>query len=171
MKLRKIDAAEANLKFAVRLFFARAHPVAVETLNAAASGVLRGLGEKHGIQSYLHDSDLIRDEHRGEWISILHKAQNFFKHADKDSEAELDYDPKMLQFLILETCHLYRYLASEKYLRYHQLKEAICFEVWFSCKYPEYLRDRNWFRKIPGCAAIANADPEDYEVWKAAMMS
>jgi hypothetical protein len=46
MKLTKIDAAEANLCAAIRLFFADEHSVPVHTLAGAAREVLSVIGEK-----------------------------------------------------------------------------------------------------------------------------
>lgn len=169
MKLTKIQVAELNLQAAIRLFFECENAVPIETLNAAASGVLRAIAKARGLRSMLHDHDMIRDEYRKDWIGVLHSAQNFFKHADRDTAAELDYDPQMLHFLMLETCHLYRHLASDQHLGYHQLKEALAFEIWFTLKYPRLLIDPDAFRKFPGGEVIENISPDDFEFWRDAI--
>jgi hypothetical protein len=60
MHLTKIEIAEIQLRSAIRLFFSKEHPIVVETLFGAASGVLRGLAKHCGMQSILHDADLVK---------------------------------------------------------------------------------------------------------------
>jgi hypothetical protein len=139
--LTKIEVAEAQLKYAVRLFFSEADPIPIETLVGAASGVLRGIAKRHGLQPPLHDSDLIVPERKGEWIRALHKEQNFFKHSDKDADEVLDYNAAGLQYLLFEVCHLYRHLASEKYLQHRQCSEGLIYEIWFQMAHPHLLKD------------------------------
>lgn len=87
INLSKIEAAEIQLNEAIYLFFDNANPVVVETLIGAVIGILRPIAKKCGISAPLHDSDKIKPEYKGKWIKdYLHHAQNFFKHADNDSE-------------------------------------------------------------------------------------
>ena len=143
MKLRvsKIEAAETQLECAIRMFFARANPVPIGTLVGAASGILTTLAKHYGLQAFLHDSDWIKPEKKREWIQHLHKEQNYFKHADKDHDEDLEYDPDCFQYLLVEACHLYRWLASEKYLKHRQCSSAIIYEIWFSMAHPHLLKD------------------------------
>lgn len=169
MRLSKIEVAEIQLREAIRMFFRNEHPVAVETLVAAASGVLRGLAEDRGLRSMLHDSDIVKPEFKKDWIGLLHDAQNFFKHSDKDPAATLDYKPEMLHFLTIEACHLYRYLASDMHLKHRQLKEAIAYEIWFSAKYPHLLIDPSGFQKYMAGFGLHDCDPDDFQVFRIAL--
>jgi hypothetical protein len=76
--LSKIEVAEAQLKCAIKLFFSEDDPIPIETLVGAASGVLTALAKHHGVQAFIHDSDMIRPEYKSKWIRALHKEQNFF---------------------------------------------------------------------------------------------
>lgn len=136
--LTKIEVAESQLKCAIRLFFLEYDPIPIETLVGAASGVLRGLASRHGLQAFIHDTDWIKPEYKSKWIATLHKAQNFFKHADQDPDRTLEYESEALHFLLAETCYLYRHLASEKYLKHRQCIEAIAYELWFHWLIPIY---------------------------------
>ena len=145
LKLSEIEAADIELYEAIYLFYDNAHPIIIETLIGAVIGILRGVAKKQGIQAPFHDSDLIKPEYKKEWIKHIHKAQNFCKHADQDSEDILDYETEMLPFQIYEACHLFRYLSSNNYLKYRQSNSAITFELWFGLKYPYLLKDKNEF--------------------------
>ena len=43
----------------------------------------------------------------------LNEAQNFFKHAHRDADAVLDYDPERADFLLLDACWPYKRLTRE----------------------------------------------------------
>ena len=165
----KIEVAEIQLRAAVRMFFCEEHPVAVETLVGAASGVLRDLAQQRGLGGILHDNPLIKPEHKKEWIRFFHEAQNFFKHADKDAGATYDYEPQGLHYLLREACQLYRQLASGDHLKHHQLKEAVMYEIWFSFKYPHLLLDPDAPRKLAKDKKLQAFDPNDFEVVRIAL--
>jgi len=84
------------------------------------------------------------------WIKCLHKAQNFSKHADQDSEDILDYEIESLPFKIYEACYLFRHLASNNHLKYRQSNSAILFELWFGLKYPHLLKDKDELLRLFG---------------------
>lgn len=94
----------------------------------------------HGIQAFLHDSDLIDPKYKKDWLKALHEPRNFFKHADNDPDKTLEYDAQGLPFLLLEACHLYRRLASDNYLKHRQCQAVIIFEIWFCLAYPKCIK-------------------------------
>lgn len=165
----KIEAAEVQLRSAIRLFFSEAHPIVVETLIGAASGVLRGLAKHSDIKSIFHESDLIKPKHRKEWIGLLHNFQNFFKHADNDSAVTINYEPRALHFLALEACILYKQLASDSYFKRSPMKEAFFFEVWFSAKYPNLLIDPVSFTTLMERFGLTEFNPDDFETIRMAI--
>lgn len=149
INISKIEAAEIQLNEAIFLFFDNANPVVIETLIGAVMGILRPLGIKYGIQAPIHDTDMIKPEHKKRWIKdYLHKAQNFCKHSDKDPKAILSYETDLLPSCILEACYLFRHLSSDKCLKYRQSQSAIMYETWFGFRYPESLKDSVKFNKV-----------------------
>jgi hypothetical protein len=169
IKLSKISVAASHLRWAVKLFFLRCDPPVIETLVGAASGVLRGIAKQRGVQAFLHDSDLIKPEYKGFWIKTLHKPQNFFKHSDKDADEVLEYEPKGVQFILLEACSLYRHLASDKHLGHQQCKEALLYELWFALAHPDLIMDLEEyerFLKLFGLMGIKDIDPDDFEMFQ-----
>ena len=163
----KIQVAEIQLNDAIYLFFSQANPLVVETLIGATIGVLRALGKKLGVDAPLHDSDIIRSDKKRIWINHLHKAQNFCKHAENDSGDTLIYETEMVTFHIFEACYLFRHLSSNNHLKYHQSTPAILYELWFSMKYPKFLKNPNEFYSFWCEMGLPESfNPDDWEMLK-----
>lgn len=93
MKLNKIDVAQRQLDTAIELFFGGKDVVSVHTLAAASATVLADVLDNSGSTSWRQQ--MIDDNKRlskTEILRILRKAQNFFKHADKDPSAEIEFN-------------------------------------------------------------------------------
>jgi len=133
----KLDAARRQLRTAVRMFFERRDPISIHTLTMAAHGILHDLAKAKGITSYLKDSDYIKPEYRREWIRILHEPQNFFKHADQDSDpnAVIEFKPELTVFSLLDALKLYRELTGRP------MREDLVLQGWFGIVYPKLMRD------------------------------
>ncbi len=124
IKVTKMEAAAKQLSLAVWLFFDEHEPIAIETLVGAASGVLNDLASKHGAKSILYNNERIKPEKMKQWHDLLREPQNYFKHADRDSDVAFYYKPQTLRFKLLEACDLFKQLGSDKHLKYGQLKEG-----------------------------------------------
>lgn len=164
----KIEVAEIQLRVAIRMFFREEHPIAIETLVGAASGVLRGLADQRGLGGILHDNVHIKPEQKKNWIRLLHEAQNFFKHADEDPGATYDYEPQGLHHLLLEACQLYVQLVSSDHSKELQIKEIVMYQIWFSCKYPHLLLDPDAIQKLAKGTRLQEFNPDDIEVFRKA---
>lgn len=71
IRVSKISGVHRQLKTAITLWGRDDDPVAVHTLAVAA------------------------------WVALIKKSANFFKHADRDPDAILDFDPGMNEWYIL----------------------------------------------------------------------
>ena len=151
----KIQAAERQLRVAIQLFFERADLVAVSTLTSAAGQVLRDLGRHRGIPSPIRDSDLIRDERRAEFIQILNRAPNFFKHADRDPEEILDFHPDAIPFEIFEAVIMFWQLE------HRWPAEMGVFWTWTTMKYPQLVKP-GAMAEAASRATDAGIDPNDF---------
>lgn len=88
----KLEAAERQLRAAIRLFFERKDIIAVHTLAAAALDIFRQVGRPRGFKSlYDRAGERNRPEKRREVLNLFREAQNFFKHAGKDPRKELKF--------------------------------------------------------------------------------
>jgi hypothetical protein len=134
MKLRvtKIDAARRQLETAIELYFADRDPVAVHTLAAAAFEVLTDLRTEAGQPDEM--MELIVTERRREVRDKLREAQNFFKHADRDGDAALDFDPA--------TTELFLFLSTQRHAALAKNTLAMqCMYWWFLLHQPDLLTD------------------------------
>ena len=120
----KQDAAIRQLRTAIWLFFEDEDMLSVQTLVAAAHGILSCLVKLKKGRSFLKDNDLIWPEYMTEWKRILNVAPNFLKHADRDPNESLQFRPEMVQFWILDCVFM------EEILTVSRLHESIVFMAW-----------------------------------------
>ncbi len=73
------------------LYFHEADPVSIHILTGAAYDVLRDVSRTHYDVQMIKDwaPDMIKPEYVKEFRNGFNRAQNFFKHADRDGEATL----------------------------------------------------------------------------------
>jgi hypothetical protein len=161
-QVTKLEAAERQLGMAIRLFFNRDDMIGIHTLTAAASQILRDLPGKHGSTSPLRDVEIIRPEKRQEWYQILTRAQNFFKHANRDAEGVLDFFPATTPFLIFEAVLMHNTLTK----RY--TPETLVFASWFNLKYPNLVLDGP-IKTVIQEALTQGLDPDDFNLVRAAL--
>jgi len=131
-KIKKLEAAQRNLKAAIRLFFEERDAVAVHTLAAAAQGVLRDIARSRNLDhtSILHDHPHVDQEVRREWINALNAPRNFFKHADKDPEGSLEFDEHENVLVLLDAVLILFELHAH-------IQEAGVFIGWFTTANPK----------------------------------
>lgn len=137
--LNKFDVAERQLNQAIRLFFEGGDSVSIHTLAEAASQILYDLKPHYGTTSMFRDSDWIKDEFRKEWIAYLIKARNFFKHANKDPLAVLEFKEKLNLFSIIDSLSMYTQIKKA------WTPESMAFMSWFSLNHPRYLKKDGQF--------------------------
>jgi hypothetical protein len=113
MNISKLDAARRQLETAAVLYFHEGDPVSIHTLTSAAYEVLRTLNiGPPMIKDML--AEYIRPERIKEIRDKLNEAQNFFKHADRDTDKTLDFEPKLTQFFLMDACVTYKGLSGER---------------------------------------------------------
>jgi hypothetical protein len=129
----KLEAAERQLRVAIRMFFERKDMIAVHNLAADAEDVLRALAEARGIKGlYEHADELIRPEYRKEFVDALRSPQNFFKHAhNKDPDEKLEFHYELTKFNLFDAAFLCSTLTG----RFPP--EILVFHAWFMAKYPK----------------------------------
>jgi hypothetical protein len=116
LTISKLDAAKRQLDTLIRLYFNNDDPVSIHTLAAASYNVLKDLNKKRGGKPmFLKEQflDLIREDRRKEIHDLVNEAENFFKHADRDPESALEFNPEQTDLLIHESCSVYSLLSGE----------------------------------------------------------
>ncbi|MFQ5652680.1 MAG: hypothetical protein ACE5IY_22330, partial [bacterium] len=134
-QISKIDAAERQLKEAIRLVIQNRDPISTHTLACAAHQILYDLARKKGLSSNI--KDIVPNRKKREWFNILNTPYNFFRHANKDTEKKIMFNPTISHFFILDATFLYQNLNNKLFY------EGALFRLWFSKHYPNYLTKTN----------------------------
>jgi hypothetical protein len=116
ISISKLDAAKRQLETAVRLYFHDGEPVSIHTLVSAAYNVIRDINTKRGGPPMLVKDgmlDYIKPEYQRDFRNKINEAENFFKHADKDHDATLDFNPDQTEVIILDATGQYHRLTGE----------------------------------------------------------
>ena len=125
IKISKLDGAKRQLETAVRLYFSTGDPVSIHTLTCAAYNVIRDINKaRKGPPMLIKDQlkEKIKPEYKELWSGKINEAENFFKHADKDPESALDFNPDQTDMLILDACTQYYKLTGEDPPLFKQLR-------------------------------------------------
>jgi hypothetical protein len=136
-KVSKLDVARRQLREAILLFFERRDPIAIHTLAAAAHQILHDLGRAKGGLSAIKDNPYIRPEKRKEFIAIIHAAQNFSKHADRDPNEEFEFRLAFTPLYIFDAVQMWNALTDKLF------KEAFIFYMWFGIKNPHLIANQS----------------------------
>jgi hypothetical protein len=155
----KLEAAERQLRVAIRLFFERRDPIAVHTLATAAQEILRRLAAPRGLKGmYEYADDLIRPEKKKELFGHFRKAQNFFKHAGKDPDEKLDFYYEGTKFDLFDAVLLCGPLTGRL------LPEMAAFFGWFLSKYPSLFRLKDAPDLQGFMQAVKNVNFDDFDL-------
>jgi len=117
LQVSKLDAARRQLEGAITLYFNWGDSVSIHTLAAASRNVLADLCEHRNIKPWLLLERMVEEHVKPEHQKMLHakirEAENFFKHADRDPETTLKFNPGSTEFMLLEGTEVYFSLTTE----------------------------------------------------------
>lgn len=132
----KLDAARRQLEAAALLYFNDLDIVSVHTLAAAAYGIVEGVAQKKGRSTILQrdlfnylSEDLVKEVRKA-----MRSPQNFFKHADRDPDQEIEFEPQFTEMLMLDAMATYGQLTGEKPILF------VGFANWFGMQNPELFK-------------------------------
>ena len=165
--ISKLEAARRQLRVAGALFFENGDAVALHTLVAAARQVLIDLLERQGKALRLDEHLRARYTEQGQkmWYSAKAQAENFFKHADRDPDAQLEFNPTQTHFLLLDCAEAYNILTGR------QLRELWAFTTWFFLEYPDALEDGPFKDTMARASALLAGAHRDRSLFMAAFRS
>ena len=114
--ISKLDAARRQLETAVRLYFHDGDPISIHTLVSAAYNVIRDVNEKKGGSPMFVKGDFIdlyvKPEYRKQARSKVNKAENFFKHADRDHASTIEFNPDISEMFFYDAIGHYVKIAG-----------------------------------------------------------
>jgi hypothetical protein len=124
LALTKIDAAEAQLKAAVRMYFENRHLVPIYALANAVREVVGRLGEHLDVETVQKEIAKARGLTVAELIGPLSKKAAFFKHADRDPSGKIELEDDDVEMVLFFACHDFGRVAHGMPI------EAQVFEAW-----------------------------------------
>ena len=133
--IAKLDAARRQLTTAVILYFNNLDVVSIHALAAAAYEVVGAIAKKRGQSTLIQRSlfDFLTDDMVKELRQSMRRPQNFFKHADRDPDAKLEFDPDSTEWVLLDAMLTYAQITGEIPILFN------AFSVWFTLQKPEKL--------------------------------
>jgi len=127
VSVTKIDAARAQLREAIVLFFEDRSDIAIHTLVLAAHQILHDYTGRTGS---MIKNELAVQEYGKERIVRFTKEFTFFKHAKNDPNESLRFDPELHTFFLADALHLFA-AATGEWPHEHRV-----FNLWFILKRP-----------------------------------
>jgi len=139
IQIAKIDAARRQLETAIDLYFRAGDVIAVHTLAAAARNVLANLCAHRDVISVLQIEHWVEEYIKPEHHGMIHKRfrapENFFKHADRDPEEVLTFNPEASEYWLIEAVEAYSALTNEE----PPLFKA--YRAWWMIHHPDLLKE------------------------------
>ena len=117
LQLSKLDVAKRQVECAIHIYFNFGDAISIHTLSAAARNILANLCNhkdlSHPIQIESMLNELVDPIHHKEFINKLREPENFFKHADKDPDRLLKFNPEFSELWLLQCIEMYSLITSE----------------------------------------------------------
>jgi hypothetical protein len=135
VSISKVDSAKLQLETAIRLYFSDGDPVSIHALTAASYNILRDVTEQMGADPIFIKGqmlEMVKPEYKKMFIDKVNEAENFFKHADRDRQATLEFNPDMTDLHMIDACAQYRKLTGHEPLLF------TVYRVWFMAHHPDF---------------------------------
>jgi hypothetical protein len=105
VRLTKIDAAQAHIRAAVRMFFEGVHPAPVFMIANAAREIVEKIGDHTDVTTVQEELAQQRGQTVDEMLRPLKAIANFLKHADRDPTSTSDIDEGHVAVVLQLACH------------------------------------------------------------------
>jgi len=128
LMISKFDAIRAQLDAAIELYFVTDNIVATHTLTAAAYNLLRDIAKKERSKHPFLKSgflETLTNEESKQIKEFLNKPENFFKHADRDPNDLLPFDPEQTEIMLIDACSYFKNKNIKKPKNYKIFKAWI----------------------------------------------
>jgi len=135
-QIKKLEAAERQLKEAITLFFEERDPVAIHTLAHAAHEILYQVGKntRRAIPIFYKPSWL-SEEARSKWAEYFKTHYNFFKHAGRREEETIIFNLDLNELVLFDCVSVCSQLGCAA------CPEMGTFAQWIFTKHPDWIKD------------------------------
>jgi hypothetical protein len=131
--ISKIEAAQRQLRAAIKLWFCEGDIIAVLSLVCSAHQIIHDINKKKGSShNLIYDSPIVKDNYRKDWINKIKSPYNFLKHADKDPtpDCTLELDTKVIE------CYIVYTIMGLEFLNYKSSEIERIFTMYFMLTNP-----------------------------------
>lgn len=145
-KINKLTASLKQLNTAIYMFFEKKDDISIHTIAGASNEILRTLVKVNGkdLSNTMTENDHTQQMTKKEMFTLINAFKNFFKHADKDYDKTINFDPVMNHYHIIDSIILLNRLDHK------HTPETLAFLIWFDLKYPDFFKwDNNVIDNIP----------------------
>lgn len=125
IQLSKFEAIRAQLDAAIELFFTSDNVVATHTLVAAAYNALKDIAKREGAEYPFLKTRFLQsmpEEEQSRVHKLINEPENFFKHADRDPNDEILFNPELTELLLMDACAYFTSGEIERPRNYGALK-------------------------------------------------
>jgi hypothetical protein len=130
----KLDAARRQLATAIELWFHDKDEVSIHALAFASYEVIDAVSKKRGrTQDLIFDAAIVKDQYRTEFKDFVKKSANFFKHADRDPDAIIEFQLELTRMFILFA------ILGLHSIGISPSKHELAFTWWICLNHPEML--------------------------------
>ena len=152
----KIDAARAQINTAIKLFFHDECPISVHTLTSTSYNILYDISKNSNSNFHFEMDVYIKPEHLKTWKYKVNEASNFFKHADRDPNAKIEFEEATNELRLFNCCWGYCDLTKE-FTPYMSV-----FMGWMKLFYSDLFKlEDNELNKIMEGFEMYNIDPQN----------
>ncbi|RXJ89714.1 hypothetical protein CRV01_07520 [Arcobacter sp. CECT 8983] len=134
--INKLTAAINQLNTSIYMFFERKDDISIHTIVGATNEILRTLVkvQEKDISNTMLENNHTKRMSKKEVFTFINAFKNFFKHADKDHDKTINFDPIMNHYHIIDSVILLSRLGHK------HTPETLTFLMWFDSKYPELFK-------------------------------
>ncbi len=107
--ITKEIACRRQIRAAIRMLFCDEDALAVHTIIGAVDGLLVDLAGEEGVELEMEEMWRLAAplHNQGERLKLERQAQNFLKHANKDPQGSIDFDPVVNELRLFFVCEHY----------------------------------------------------------------
>jgi hypothetical protein len=138
LKLSKLDCARRQLEMGIELYFMERDPVSIHTLAGAVYQLLVDLNKHQGGKPMTQEMESLKEViipgKEEEAYRLFRKAENFFKHADRDPNEVIDFSPEINGMILWESSLKYVELTGE------QTPAMQAIHVWWIGQHPDLFK-------------------------------
>lgn len=128
----KIGVAQSQLQTAIRLWFNDGDAASIHTLACAAYEIIHVVSKKRNrTRQLIFDTRAVKEELRSEWARRIKEHASFFKHASRDPDGEIDFDPVLSMMFMMGATAGMKLIGSAG-------KEELAFMLWVAIHMPTW---------------------------------